>query len=354
METEAARAYLEGLIRGATDYTHILAGMKAGIFDALARSGPAGSSAADLAATLGYREDYVRIWCETAFALGVLDDGGDRRFRLADGFEALLTSGPPPASVTGAFRLHEQWVRERLELAEVIQTGEDRPRSDVTDDREHAAAMATYTRPLAQVRTERIYLQIPAVADRLRQGGRLLDVGCGVGTQVESLAQAFPTATFVGIDVLAPVLEVARELIAAGGLSDRVTFLQTGAEQLEAEEAFDVIMMNIVLHELPPAIRPRAVTAMYRASRPGGVLISNDFLYPNRRAEFRTPEYALGVFDQALELAWGSRHLSRDQLQELYIDSGFARCEFVQIPMPFPSLVRPGSQVIYLTALAFK
>ncbi len=354
METGDARAYLEGLIRGATDYAHILAGMKAGIFDALGRSGPAGSSAADLAATLGYREDYLRIWCETAFALGVLDDGGDGRFRLADGFESLLTSGPPPASVTGGFRLHERWVRERLDLAEVIQTGEERPRSDVTEDREYAAAMVTHSRPLAQVRTERIYLHIPAVADRLRQGGRLLDVGCGVGTQVESLAQAFPTATFVGIDILTHMLEVARELIGSGGLSDRVTFLQTGAEQLEDEEAFDVVAMNIVLHELPPAIRPRAVAAMCRALCPGGVLISNDFLYPNRREDFRTPEYALGVFDQALELAWGSRHLSQDQLQELYIESGFARCEFLHIPVPFPSLVRPGSQVIYLTALAFK
>lgn len=42
---------------------------------------------------------------------------------------------------------------------------------------------------------------------------------------------------------------------------------------------------------------------MQRALRPGGVLISSDSLYPNRREDFRNPEYALGVFDQALEVA---------------------------------------------------
>jgi hypothetical protein len=60
------------------------------------------------------------------------------------------------------------------------------------------------------------------------------------------------------------------------------------------------------------------------------------------------------VFDQAQELAWGSRHLSQDQLRELFVASGFARCEFLSIPLPFPALVRPGSPVSYLTALAFK
>jgi ubiquinone/menaquinone biosynthesis C-methylase UbiE len=241
-----------------------------------------------------------------------------------------------------------------LDLATVIRTGDERPRSDMTDDRQRAATMVGYTRSQAQVRTETIYQGLPTMAERLRQGCHVLDIGCGVGTQIESLAQAFPTATFVGIDVLSSVVEVARDLAAASGLSDRAMFRQLGAEQLEDIEAFDVVTMNIVLHELPPSIRPQAVQAMYRALRHDGVLISNDFLYPNRRADFREPEYALGVFDQAQELTWGSRHLSQDQLQGLFLDSGFARCEFMQVPLPFPALVRPGSPVSYLTALAFK
>ena len=104
----------------------------------MGQAGHEGNSPAELAAALGFREDYLRIWCETSYALGVLDDAGDGRFRLADSFELLLVSGAPPASMVAYFRFHEQFVRERLELATLIQTGEERPRSDATTDRERA------------------------------------------------------------------------------------------------------------------------------------------------------------------------------------------------------------------------
>jgi SAM-dependent methyltransferase len=150
------------------------------------------------------------------------------------------------------------------------------------------------------------------------------------------------------------MLEVAGEVLGADGLGGRVSVRQLSVDQLESTDEFDVVSMNIVFHELAPAIRQQAMAAMYRALRPDGVLISNDFLYPNRREDFREPKYALGVFDQALEMAWGSRHLSRDQIHDLFMASGFRRCEFREIPLPFPSLVRPGNPVVYLTALAFK
>jgi hypothetical protein len=60
------------------------------------------------------------------------------------------------------------------------------------------------------------------------------------------------------------------------------------------------------------------------------------------------------VFDQAQETAWGSRHLTQDELTDLFTTHGFARCTFQLMDLPFPSVVRPGTPVVYLTALAFK
>jgi SAM-dependent methyltransferase len=354
MQQDGARAYLEGLIRGATDYGYVLAGIKTGIFDALQKSGADGRSAADLAVTLGYREDYVRILCETAFALGVLDDAGEGRFRLANGFETLVTSGPFPTSLTASFRAHDPLIRERLDLAAVIESGEQRPVNLAGTDPARARMSVPRKRVKADLATELIYLRIPAVAERLRQGARVLEVGCGVGTQIESLARAFPTASFVGIDPLPLALEVAGKLIADSGFSDRVSFRRLGVEHLDDVDAFDVVTMNIVLHELQPAIRPAAVTVMCRSLRPGGVLVSNDFLYPNRRDDFRKPEFAPGVFDQAMEMTWGNRHLTQDQLRELYLESGFSRCDFQHISLPSPSNARPGIVEERLSALAYK
>lgn len=62
----------------------------------------------------------------------------------------------------------------------------------------------------------------------------------------------------------------------------------------------------------------------------------------------------LGAFDQALELAWASPHLSQNQLRILFLESGLARCELQRVPLPFPSPMRRGIPVGYLTAPAYK
>ncbi len=151
------------------------------------------------------------------------------------------------------------------------------------------------------------------------------------------------------------LLEVGAEAVGQGPYADRIAFRHLAAEALAEEAAFDLISLNIVLHELRPEIRPAAVGRMAAALRPGGLLISNDFAYPNTLAEFRDPRFALGVFDQAQETTWGSGHLTQDELAALFTTQGFARCTFQLVEdLPFPSVVRLGSPVVYLTALAFK
>ena len=117
---------------------------------------------------------------------------------------------------------------------------------------------------------------------------------------------------------------------------------------------FDLAIMDIVLHEVHPSVRPAAVRAIHRALKPGGLLISNDFYYPNDRADFRSPRHALAVFDQALELSWGTRHLTEDELRLLLREAGFPRCEFQPVELPFPSLIRPGTPVWYLSTVAYR
>ena len=354
MDAQVARSSLENMVRGATDYAHVLVGVKAGLIDVLAQASTAGMAPDALAAELGYRADYVRIWCQTAYAIGVLEDAGGGQFRLADGFAQLLPAAAE-GSLAPILRMHEPFIAERLELAELLRSGEERPRTADTFDPEQARRFLPRARHQGRVRTERIYEQLPEVAARLARGARVLEVGCGSGMQMEALAAALPRATFVGIDVLAGPLEVGAEAVRQGPYADRIAFRHLAAEALVEEAAFDLVLLNIVLHELRPEIRPAAVERMVAALRPGGLFISNDFAYPNTLAEFRDPRFALGVFDQAQETAWGSRHLTQDELTTLFITHGFARCTFQLIEdLPFPSVVRSGAPVVNLTTLAFK
>jgi tocopherol O-methyltransferase len=73
---------------------------------------------------------------------------------------------------------------------------------------------------------------------RIRQGARVLDVGCGIGGSSFWLAEHLQAST-VGITISPAQLEIARKL-AADRCADS-TFLLMNAEEMHFDETFDVI-----------------------------------------------------------------------------------------------------------------
>ena len=51
---------------------------------------------------------------------------------------------------------------------------------------------------------------VPGLTDRLAQGIRVLDVGCGSGRIVNRLAELYPRSTFVGMDLSTEAIGFAR------------------------------------------------------------------------------------------------------------------------------------------------
>jgi predicted O-methyltransferase YrrM len=81
---------------------------------------------------------------------------------------------------------------------------------------------------------------IPAdVAERLRAGGRALELDCGGGLGCLALAEAFPAARVVGHDHDPEAIARAQTLARTSGLDGRVTFAVDGATRLE-RASFDL------------------------------------------------------------------------------------------------------------------
>ena len=75
---------------------------------------------------------------------------------------------------------------------------------------------------------------VPAdVVERLRAGGRALELDCGGGLGCLALAEAFPAAHIVGHDRDPAAIARARTLARTSGLDARVTFAVAGAIRLE-------------------------------------------------------------------------------------------------------------------------
>ena len=341
MDTEEARRHLLGLAQAAIDFAHVVVGVRAGLFERIASYGSTGATPLELAKETEYFEDYVRVWCETAYAIQLLDHVGDGRFRLAEGFAEILVENTQTTEVSRVL-LRELFIRERLEHPEFMRTGAVRTYQDHDEELSQLVAALSGSPAAARDRVEHVFGRIPEATQKLHAEARVLDVGCGNGGMLQFLAQEFSGTTGVGVDIVDAAVEAGRREIEAKGLGSCLYLRRLGSQDLDYTEEFDIVWLNLVMHELRADIRPRAVRNMWKALRPGGILISYDFYYPGRLEDFRKPEHQMAVGDQATEVVWGNRHLSQAQLVDLFASAGFHRSEFhvVQLPrLPAPGLV---------------
>ena len=107
---------------------------------------------------------------------------------------------------------------------------------------------------------------IPEAADfGSAKGKRVLEIGCGLGTDGVQFAKA--GAEYTGVDLTQAAVDLARRNFELHGLSGR--FQTADAENLDFPEAsFDVVYSHGVLHHTPDTAR--AIREVHRVLRPGG------------------------------------------------------------------------------------
>jgi SAM-dependent methyltransferase len=106
---------------------------------------------------------------------------------------------------------------------------------------------------------------------------RILDLGCGAGMSTLPLAETWPLAEIHAIDLAAPMLRYAHGRAEALGVP--IHYSQQSAERTGfADGSFDLILSNLLLHEIPQKLTRQVIAECHRLLAPGGVMIHNDMV----------------------------------------------------------------------------
>jgi SAM-dependent methyltransferase len=118
-----------------------------------------------------------------------------------------------------------------------------------------------------EVETRKYYVEphIPGFAQFPRwKGKRVLEVGCGIGTDTINFARAGAQVT--AVDLSTQSLAVAKQRAEVFGFKDRITFHQADAERLSATvpvERYDLVYTFGVIHHTPNPPRAAAEIRKY-------------------------------------------------------------------------------------------
>ncbi|WP_433469870.1 methyltransferase domain-containing protein [Spirillospora sp. CA-128828] len=156
-------------------------------------------------------------------------------------------------------------------------------------------------------------------------GGRVLEVGCGVGAQTVHLVSRSPGADLTAVDVSQASLDQARARVAAACPGARVRWVRADLRDLPfGDDSFDHLFVCFVLEHLPDP--GAALAGLRRVLRPGGTLtvIEGDhgsaFFHPDS-AHAR----AAIAHQVALQAAAGGDALVGRRLEPLLTAAGYAR-----------------------------
>ncbi|MEY2401887.1 MAG: hypothetical protein QOJ08_1998 [Ilumatobacteraceae bacterium] len=222
-------------------------GDQLGLYDALKAAG-APLTTSELAELAGLHERWVREWAYNQAAAKLIEVDGEERFSLSAEAAAVLASPDHPAFGMGMFHrlpdLMESLVRARDSFVTGLGHDYDShgPEGAVGIERSFEPWSNAFLLPT-------VLPALDGVVERLASGARVADIGCGAGSAVLLMADAFPKSSFFGYDISRHALDRAMEKQAAAGITN-ATFRDPRDSPLATDHSVDLVTTFDCIHDM--------------------------------------------------------------------------------------------------------
>ena len=308
-------------------------GHESGLFDVMAGLQP--STSEQIARAAGLNERYVREWLGAMVTGGVVEyEPEHATYTLPPEHAASLTRAAGPDNLARIAQDLGMLAEVEQQVLKAFHTGEGVPYSAYPRFQALQAEESKEVYDLALVGA--IVPLVPGLADRLREGIDVLDIGTGQGHAVNVLAEAFPASRVTGVDRSEEGIAAARAEAAEKGLAN--ARFEVG-DSAELTGSYDLITAFDVIHDLA---RPtETLAAVSRALRDDGVFLMGDIAASSRLEDnighpLCPALYAFSIFycmsvslsegGAGLGTLWGER-----TARKMLAEAGFNRVDAHQV-----------------------
>ncbi len=309
-------------------------GYRTGLFETMRYLPP--SPPDKIAQAAGLDERYVREWLGALTVAGVVtcDDSG-AHYQLDPNWSPLMTDQPGAETLAHLAQYVPMLALVEDRIIDCFRDGGGVPYSAYL--RFHELMEQDSGQTVVAALEEHILPLVPEIIPSLKKGIRVLDVGCGRGRALHTLAATYPKSSFVGYDIGAEAIDYAMDRARETGLKN-VTFEArdlTDFHETAPENEFDFVTAFDAVHD---QARPDHLLAgIRRALRPDGVFLMQDIgassnVAENRNHPLGTLLYSLSCMHcMTVSLAQGGLGVGamwgEAQAREFLAKAGFAPVE---------------------------
>ncbi len=244
-------------------------GHRVGLFAAMAKQPDLTSQ--QIAERAGLNERYVREWLGTMVTGRVVNYFPETlTYQLPDEHAAFLTDEGEYNFASG-MQFVPVLAKVEDNLVECFRNGGGVPYSEFPRFHEVMAAESSQT--VVAALEPHILPLVPGLTEKLEAGIEVLDVGCGSGQAMITLAAKYPNSRFAGYDFSEEGIARARNEAAAKGLTN-VRFEVRDAAAIGETAKYDLITSFDAIHD--QANPAGMLTSIEQALKPDGVYLIQD------------------------------------------------------------------------------
>ena len=326
----------------------ISVGYQTNLFDVMAKL-PNPSTTAEIAKTANLNERYVREWLGAMVTGKIVEyDPASSKYNLPSEHATFLTKDAGIDNMAVFTQYISLLGDVEPKIIECFRKGGGVPYSEFPRF-QHLLAQDT-ARVFDARLIDQIIPLVDGLANRLKAGIDVLDVGCGQGHAINLMARHFPNSRFTGYDISKEGIEAAREEAKQMGLTN-VKFEVKDVASINEHEKYDLITAFDVIHdqarpakvlkEIYNALRSKGAEGEGRGG--GGIFLMQDIAASSKLEEnIKNPlgptlysistmhcmTVSLAYNGEGLGTVWG-----RQKAEEMLKEAGFSeRIEVKEVP----------------------